>query len=286
MLAGTPIGDALDASPALTHALEQADVIAAEDTRRAQTLLARLGCVAAAKIVSYFEGNESARTGELVDQVAAGAQVVLITDAGMPTVSDPGFRLVRACIDAGLVVTAVPGPSAVLTALAVSGLPSDRFCFEGFLARKPAQRRRQLAELTDETRTMVFFEAPHRLADFLSDLAAIFGDDRPVVVCRELTKDHEEVVRGSAAELAQWASRGARGEITVVVHGARPVAPNAADVLELVAQKVVAGHKLSAAVSNVAQSTGVRRKELYELALSHKTDVCNSNDLPDEGASK
>ncbi len=168
VLAGTPIGDSTDASPALVEALTGADLIAAEDTRRLRTLLARLGVTTTARVVSYFEGNESARTPELVAAMLDGATVVVATDAGMPSVSDPGYRIVVAAIEAGVRVTAVPGPSAVLTALAVSGLPVDRFCFEGFLPRKAGERSRRLAELSREARTMVFFEAPHRTAEMLS----------------------------------------------------------------------------------------------------------------------
>ena len=202
VLAATPIGSHTHASPALREALVAADVIAAEDTRRLVTLLRRLGVVTGARVVSYFEGNEAARTTELVDVIAAGQRVVLVTDAGMPSVSDPGYRLVRACIDHDLPVTAVPGPSAVLTALAVSGLPCDRFCFEGFLPRKPGERRARLAALAAEERTMILFEAPHRLHEWLLDAADAFGPGRRAVVCRELTKPHEEIIRGCLAELA------------------------------------------------------------------------------------
>jgi 16S rRNA (cytidine1402-2'-O)-methyltransferase len=171
VLAGTPIGDSSDASPGLIEALTGADLIAAEDTRRLRTLLARLGVTTTARVVSYFEGNEAARTPELVTAMLDGATVVVATDAGMPSVSDPGYRIVVAAIEAGVRVTAVPGPSAVLTALAVSGLPVDRFCFEGFLPRKAGERSRRLADLSREPRTMVFFEAPHRTAEMLTAAA-------------------------------------------------------------------------------------------------------------------
>ena len=273
MLAGTPIGDSRDASDALRAALAGAEVIAAEDTRRLRTLLARLGVTTRAEVVSYFEGNEEGRTPGLVETLLAGTDVLLVTDAGMPSVSDPGYRLVRACIDAGVPVSALPGPSAVLTALAVSGLPVDRFCFEGFLPRKDAARQARLAQLADEPRTMVFFEAPHRLAPMLDGLARAFGATRAAAVCRELTKPHEEVVRGGLGELAAWAEQGARGEITVVVAGAEP-AVVAASGLERALRDVQtlmgAGQPLSAAVADVAGATGVSRRELYQAAVAAK----------------
>lgn len=270
ILAATPIGSSTDASQALRDAIVSADVIAAEDTRRFITLTRRLGIEPTGRVVSYFEGNESARTAELVEAVAGGAAVVLCTDAGMPSVSDPGYRVVVACIEQGLRVTAVPGPSAVLTALAVSGLPVDRFCFEGFLPRKSGERRRRLAKLAAEERTMVFFEAPHRLADFLDDAATELGDQRPAAVCRELTKPYEEVKRGGLRELAQWAAEGVRGEVTLVVSGAEAVEVTTTEAVELVAQAMAGGAKLSAAVQEVAKATGANRKELYAAALAAK----------------
>ncbi|HEX2498373.1 MAG TPA: 16S rRNA (cytidine(1402)-2'-O)-methyltransferase, partial [Actinomycetes bacterium] len=223
VLAATPIGDLGDAPPRLGHELTTADVIAAEDTRRLHRLLAGLGVTTSARVVSYFDGNEAARTPGLVAALRAGERVVLVTDAGMPAVSDPGYRLVRAAIDAGIQVSAVPGPSAVLTALAVSGLPVDRFCFEGFLPRKVGERAAVLRALAAEPRTMVFFEAPHRLTGTLAAMATAFGAERSAAVCRELTKTYEEVRRGELAALADWAGAGVRGEITIVVAG-RPAA--------------------------------------------------------------
>ncbi|TRY18662.1 16S rRNA (cytidine(1402)-2'-O)-methyltransferase [Tessaracoccus rhinocerotis] len=268
VLAATPIGSHRDASQSLRDLLASADLIAAEDTRRFATLMRRIGVEASGRVVSYFEGNEATRTGELVAAVEAGQQVALVTDAGMPSVSDPGFRAVTACIEHGLRVTAVPGPSAALTALAVSGLPTDRFCFEGFLPRKEGQRRSRLDSLATEERTMVFFEAPHRLQEFLASAAAALGGDRAAVVCRELTKPYEEVVRGNLAELGLWAAEGVRGEVTVVVAGAPEVVTSADDALGLVAARVAEGEKLSAAVRSVAEATGTNRKELYEAALA------------------
>lgn len=270
ILAATPIGTSDDASQRLRDVLTTADLIAAEDTRRFLKLTKRLGIEPAARVVSYFEGNEASRTAELVRAVADGQRVVLVTDAGMPSVSDPGYRVVTACIDEGLRVTAVPGPSAVLTALAVSGLPVDRFCFEGFLPRKAGERRRRLDWLAAEERTMVFFEAPHRLGQFLADAAAALGPERPAAVCRELTKPFEEVVRGPLAELGEWAQGEVRGEVTVVIAGAEPAVATADDALELVRRAMAGGAKLSEAVAEVARITGTNRKELYAAALADK----------------
>lgn len=210
VLAGTPIGDVSDAPPRLLTELASADVIAAEDTRRLRRLTQALGVTPTGRVLSYFEGNEVGRTPELVEALTGGARVLLVTDAGMPSVSDPGYRLVAAAVEAGIKVTAVPGPSAVLTALALSGLPVDRFTFEGFLPRKAGDRSRALAEIAAEPRTMVFFEAPHRIAETLAAMAEAFGAERPAAVCRELTKTYEEVKRGPLGELADWAAEGAR----------------------------------------------------------------------------
>ncbi len=272
VLAGTPIGNLDDASPALRRALETADVIAAEDTRRLQGLLSRLGLASSARVVSYFDGNEASRVGGLLAALADGRTVLVVSDAGMPTVSDPGYRVVAAAVDAGWPVRVVPGPSAVLVALALSGLPTDRFCFEGFLPRKGGERRRRLAELASEPRTMVFFEAPHRLGEFLADARAAFGDDRRASVSRELTKTYEETRRGGLAELAAWAADGVRGEITVVVAGAARSALGVADAVPLVAERMVAGEPFSAAVAAVAADTGVPRKALYAAALEARRE--------------
>nr|WP_196791125.1 16S rRNA (cytidine(1402)-2'-O)-methyltransferase [Motilibacter aurantiacus] len=271
VLAGTPIGNASDAPPRLAEELAAADLVAAEDTRRLRRLCAALGVPPPARAVSYFEANEVARTRELLEELERGARVLLVTDAGMPSVSDPGYRLVVAAVEAGVRVTAVPGPSAVLTALAVSGLPADRFCFEGFLPRKPGERARRLAELAAEPRTLLFFEAPHRLAASLADLAAAFGDDRPAAVCRELTKTYEEVRRGPLAELAGWAEGDVRGEITLVVGGAPPPAAGDVDDAELAARvlaRVAAGEDRKAALAAVAKEAGVPKKQVYAAVLA------------------
>lgn len=269
VLAGTPIGHAEDASPALLTALTEADVIAAEDTRRFRDLCRRLAIDPTATVVSFFDGNEGARVAALIDHLEAGRRVVVVSDAGMPAVSDPGYRLVAAAADAGIRVTAVPGPSAVLTALAVSGLPTDRFCFEGFLPRKGGERRARLAGLAAEPRTMVFFEAPHRLAVFLADAEAALGADRRAVVCRELTKTYEEVRRGTLAELRGWAEGEVRGELTVVVGGAQ-VSGDPEGALAAVQAAVASGQRLSEAVAEVAAAHGVPRRQLYDAALKSR----------------
>lgn len=268
VLAATPIGSRRDASPALVELLETADVVAAEDTRQFGALLRRLQVRVSGRVVSYFEGNEAERSGELADAVGDGNVVALVTDAGMPSVSDPGYRVVTACIDRGLRVTALPGPSAVLTALALSGLPTDRFCFEGFLPRKSGERRSRLEELVAERRTMVFFEAPHRLAEFLGDAAEALGQDRRGAVCRELTKPHEEIIRDTLGGLRDWADGGVRGEVTVVVAGAQAQATSMEEGLALVRARMDDGEKLSSAVGEVARATGLSRKQLYEAALA------------------
>lgn len=270
VLAGAPIGDVESVSPAFRTALSEADVIAAEDTRRFHDMLRRIGLEVPGRVVSYFDGNEAARTPGLLADLREGLRVVVVTDAGMPSVSDPGYRLVIAAVEAGIRVTAVPGPSAVLTALAVSGLPVDRFCFEGFLPRKQGERRRRFTELADERRTMVFFEAPHRLADFLADAATVLGEDRPAAVCRELTKTYEEVVRGPLAELAAWAVEGARGEITVVIRGAdAPVVDKDAAIAQVRALHKT-GMRLKDAAKQVAAATGLGTNDLYRAALEHE----------------
>jgi 16S rRNA (cytidine1402-2'-O)-methyltransferase len=223
------------------------------------------------RVTSYFEGNEAARTPGLVERLVGGARVVLVTDAGMPSVSDPGYRLVAAAVEAGVRVTAVPGPSAVLMALAVSGLPVDRFCFEGFLPRKAGERARRLADLADEERTMVFFEAPHRTAVALAALAEAFGDARRAAVCRELTKTHEEVRRNGLGDLAAWAADGVRGEVTIVVAGAESATSVAADPDSLraaVAGAEESGTSRKAAIRAVADRAGVPKRTVYD-AVHH-----------------
>jgi 16S rRNA (cytidine1402-2'-O)-methyltransferase len=267
VLAATPIGDVRDASPRLVAELTNADVIAAEDTRRLRRLLERLEVESGARIMSYFEGNEKRRTDELVRLLGEGARVVVVSDSGMPSVSDPGYRLVTAAVAHGFRVTAVPGPSAVLTALAISGLPVDRFCFEGFLPRKAAERVRRLGRLATEPRTMIFFEAPHRAAATLSAMVVAFGPDRRGVVCRELTKTYEEVRRGSLQELADWAASDVRGEVTLVVGGGTDPAADLQMAAEEALGLAAGGMKLRAAVSQVARKQGAAKNAIYEVAL-------------------
>lgn len=267
ILAATPIGNLGDASPRLVEVLENATIIAAEDTRTTQRLLQALNIVNRPRLIALHDHNEKAKAEELAE-LAAQEDLVVLSDAGMPTVSDPGYGLVAAAAERGVTVTAIPGPSAVVTALAVAGLPTDRFTFEGFLPRKPGERRSALAALAGEPRTMVFFESPSRLAATLSDMAAAFGQDRRAAVCRELTKLYEEVRRGSVASLASWAEGGVKGEIVVVVSGATPRAVSAKDALAQVQSLVASGVRLKDACAEVAGATGLSSRDLYQAALA------------------
>jgi 16S rRNA (cytidine1402-2'-O)-methyltransferase len=275
ILLGAPIGDPGDASPRVGQWLATADVVAAEDTRRLRRLTSDLGVTVTGRVLSYFEANEAERTPALVDELLAGRTVALVTDAGMPSVSDPGYRLVVAAVAAGIPVTAAPGPSAVTTALALSGLPCDRFCFEGFLPRRPGDRRTRLAGLAGEQRTLVFFEAPHRLAESVADLAAAFGADRPAAVCRELTKTYEEVRRGGLAELAEWAQGDVRGEITIVVGGAVKVAgeqPGPVELAAVVAEREAAGETRKEAIAAVALELGLQKRVVFDAVVAAKPE--------------
>lgn len=270
ILAATPIGNLGDASRRLVTALETATVIAAEDTRTTQRLMAALGVTNRPRLIALHDHNEKERADEVV-ALATDSDVLVLSDAGMPAVSDPGYALVAAAAAAGVTVTALPGPSAVLTALAVSGLPTDRFTFEGFPPRKPGERGSWLRALSAEARTMVFFEAPTRVAVTLSDMTAAFGADRRAAVCRELTKLHEETVRGSLAELAAWATGGVRGEVVVVVAGAQPRAVAFPDAVTQVLEIVRAGSRLKDAAAEVSAHTGHSSRELYQAALAVKS---------------
>jgi 16S rRNA (cytidine1402-2'-O)-methyltransferase len=269
VLCGAPIGNVADASPRLAATLAEADLVAAEDTRRLLRLARDLG-IRVRRAVSYHDANESARTPELVAALEAGETVALVTDAGMPGVSDPGYRLVAAAAARGIDVTVVPGPSAVTAAVALSGLPSDRWCMEGFLPRKAGERATRLATLQDERRTLVFFEAPHRVHATLQALAAAFGGDRPAVACRELTKTYEEVRRGTLADLAEWAEGEVRGELTLVVAGA-PAATREADA-ETLADEVdareSAGVTRKDAIAETAKARGVPKRVVYDAAVA------------------
>jgi 16S rRNA (cytidine1402-2'-O)-methyltransferase len=271
VLAATPIGDPDDASPRLRRALETADVIAAEDTRRLRRLAATLGVTVSARMVAVYDAVERGRSGALLAEVREGRTVLVVTDAGMPLVSDPGHVLVTEAIAAGLPVTVIPGPSAVTAAIAVAGIEVDRFCVEGFLPRKAGERRTRLGELADDPRALVLFEAPHRLAASLADVATVFGGERRAAVCRELTKTHEEVLRGSVAELATWAADAqVRGEITVVVAGASQ-ARAAVDhevLVSEVAQRMATGASRRDAVDQVAAARGLARRVVYAAATA------------------
>jgi len=269
VLGGTPLGDSRDASPRLREALTTADVIAAEDTRRLRALAAALEVAPGGRIVSFYEDVENARLPKLLEALHAGDTVLLVTDAGMPSVSDPGYRLVAACVEEGLPITCLPGPSAVTTALALSGLPSDRFCFDGFAPRKAGEKSKWLAELATQARTVVFFESPHRLAATLDDAAKALGERR-AAVCRELTKTYEEVRRGTLPELAAWAADGVRGEITVVVEGASHARAEVGDLVAEVSSRVAAGERLKAVAAEVAEIAGVSKKELYDAVVASR----------------
>ena len=264
ILAATPIGNLGDASRRLIEALGNAEVIAAEDTRTAIHLMRALDVENRPRLIPLHEHNELEKAAEIV-ALAASSDVLVLSDAGMPAVSDPGFVLVQAAIAAGVTVTALPGPSAVLTALAVSGLPTDRFSFEGFLPRKG--RVAYFTTLAREPRTMIFFESPHRLVDSLNDLSAVVGDRR-VVVCRELTKLHEEVARGTALSLAEHFAEGVRGEIVLLVEGAAPATVDLASGVAQVQALIAAGVRIKEASAEVAEQTGLSRRELYEGALA------------------
>ena len=259
LLAATPIGDVRDVSARLAPALEQADIIAAEDTRRLLALASRMGIRLTAKLISLHDHNESAKASAVVEQARAGARVVMVSDAGMPTVSDPGFRLVH--------VSVLPGPSAPVTALALSGLPSDRFAFEGFLPRKTGEATRYLKALAQDPHTLIFFESPKRVHDTLILMAEVFGDDRQAALCRELTKTYEEVIRGSLAELVEATGGEVLGEITLVIAPGHAQG-NADDHVEAVLALAAEGMRLKDAAAEVAEATGLRKNELYRAALA------------------
>ncbi|WP_334122498.1 16S rRNA (cytidine(1402)-2'-O)-methyltransferase [Glutamicibacter sp.] len=274
VLGATPIGNLSDASPRLREIMASADIIAAEDTRNFHHLAHALGIKITAKVMSLHEHNEAHKLSEVIDLAAQGATVLVVSDAGMPAVSDPGYPLVAAALSAGIRVTAVPGPSAVLTALSLSGLPTGRFTFEGFLPRKAGERRKRLDSLLSEERTMVFFEAPHRLSDFLEAAIEAYGEDRQAAVARELTKKFEEVRRDSLGALKQWADQGVRGEIVVVVHGAQAAEPaTVEELLPKVAELVEQGTRMKQAVGEIAEKFGVKKRDLYEAVLAQRHEA-------------
>ncbi|BBX20477.1 16S rRNA (cytidine(1402)-2'-O)-methyltransferase [Mycolicibacterium duvalii] len=268
LIGATPLGQPSDASVRLVRALAGSDVIAAEDTRRVRTLATALEVRIAGRVVSLFDNNEATKVPGLVDDIRSGATVLLVSDAGMPLISDPGYRLVSACVERGLPVQCLPGPSAVTTALAVAGLPAERFCFEGFAPRKQSARVTWLQSLRSEPRTCVFFESPRRLADCLRDAVDVLGPQRRAVVCRELTKTHEQVVRGTLSELAEWAADGVLGEVTVVLAGATPVA-DTGELVEQVHRLVDDGMRVKDACAQVvtANPGSPSKRELYDAVV-------------------
>lgn len=274
VLAATPIGNPGDASGRLRQLLETADVVAAEDTRRLRSLAAALEVTISGRVMSFYEHNEAGRVPQLLDRVRAGDMVAVVTDAGMPAVSDPGYSLVVACIEDGLPVTCLPGPSAVTTALVLSGLPVDRFCFDGFPPRRAGRRRTWLARLAAEERTCVFFESPHRLADTLAEAAEVLGPDRRAAVCRELTKTYEEVLRGTLAELAERTADGVLGEIVVVLEGADAADTEASldDLVEIVEERVTDGERLKDACAAVAEGSSLTKRDLYQAVLDARAE--------------
>ena len=268
LLAATPIGDVRDASPRVIAALEEADVVAAEDTRRALALASRLGIKLGGRLIALHDHNEAEKAAGIVESARGGARVVFVSDAGMPTVSDPGFRLARAAIDAGVPLSVLPGPSAPLVALALSVLPSDRFAFEGFLPRKDGEATRYLQDLATDPHTLIFFESPRRAATTLSRMAEVLGGDRRAALCRELTKDYEEVRRGTLGELAEGTDD-VLGEVTIVVAGYERSA-RAEDHVGAVLALAAEGMRLKDAAAEVAAATGARKNDLYKAALAAK----------------
>jgi len=280
LLAATPLGNPGDASARLVEALGSAEVVAAEDTRRLRALAASLGVSIIGRVISHYDAVETARMGQLLEAVREGQTVLVVTDAGMPSVSDPGYRLVNACVTAGLPVSCLPGPSAVTTALVLSGLPCDRFCFEGFAPRKPGERRRWLASLAGEPRTAVFFESPRRLSATLADAVAQLGGERTAAVCRELTKTHEQVIRGSLGMLVEWAAaEEVRGEITVVLAGAVASPFPLDELVARVRSRVDGGERLKDAVRAVATGSGVSKRELYAASLAEPLEPLEPPEL-------
>lgn len=272
LLAATPIGDTNDASARLIRALAEADLVAAEDTRRLLKLASRLGVRINGDIKSLHEHNENERVEKLLHRAEDGERVLIVSDAGMPTISDPGYRVVTEAAKRGIPVSALPGPSAVLTALSVSGLPTDRFTFEGFIPRKQGERARRLEELKEEPRTMVFFDSPKRIHENLTDMANMFGGARKAVLCRELTKTHEEIIRGDLNHLIYTTRDDVKGELTLVVAGADPSDKDAEDYVAKVIALTEGGMKLKAAAKLVSEETGVRKNELYRAALARRPE--------------
>jgi len=269
ILAATPIGNLADASPRLIEAMVESKFIAAEDTRSLLKLANSLGIKLNARLFSLHEHNEGDRLSQILE-IAKDEPVLVVSDAGMPTVSDPGFLLVRAAVEADVEVTVIPGPSAVLSALAVSGLPTDRFTFEGFLPRKQGDRRKMFASLSREPRTMVFFESPHRILESLEDAVLELGAERAATVSRELTKKFEHTERGSLQHLVEWAKSEPKGEMVLVVAGSQVAEVQVADLVEQVLALLADGAKLKEAVAEIAASAGASKSDLYQLVLDRR----------------
>jgi len=270
ILAATPLGNPGDASPRLKSAIENASIIAAEDSRRFHRLCADIRVTFTARILSFFEGNEDDRTRELIAELKSGATVLVVSDAGMPTISDPGFRLMRDAIAAGIEVSVIPGPSAVTMSVALSGLPTDRFSFEGFPPRTAGARLATFEKLRFEERTMVFFEAPHRLSDSLVDAVNVFGSERLGAICREMTKRYEETIRGNLGELSTWATANeVLGEITLVIAGATTDSASltAADMVGRVREFEAAGMDRKSAIATVAEEFGIAKRLVYAAVV-------------------
>ena len=272
-LAGVPLGNPSDASARLLSAIKSASIIAAEDSRRFQRLCQDLGVSSEARVLSFFEGNEEERTEQLLKELKNGADVLVVTDAGMPTVSDPGFKLVRAAVEANIPVEVLPGPSAVTTALALSGLPTDRFCFEGFVPRTQGARNKFFENLKFESRTIVFFEAPHRLLETLDVAAEILGEDRKAALCREMTKTYEETVRGNLAEIKSWASsKEILGEITIVISGAAEGAKEVSqqEIIDAVRKLEDVGMDRKEAIAAVSQELDLPKRDVFDAMVAAK----------------
>ena len=273
ILAAIPLGNPGDASTRLKEAITSADFIAAEDSRRFGRLCAELGITYEAKIFSFFEGNENERLEPLLEILATGKDLLVVTDAGMPGISDPGYRLTREAIARDIPIRVLPGPSAVTTALLFSGLPTDRFCFEGFLPRTSGARITALEKLRNEERTMIFFEAPHRLLESLQDAVTVLGSDRRAAICREMTKTYEETIRGTLSELVEWAaSREILGEISLVVAGFDPSARifSPEDLADMVLARESQGERRKEAIAEVAKATGIAKREVFDVMVAHK----------------
>ena len=278
ILAATPIGNTLDAPPRLIQALQQADIIAAEDTRKTIALANRLGIKLTAKLISCHEHNEHERAEKIIEQAKNGKKILLVTDAGMPTISDPGLKIAQQAVKEQIGYTIIPGPSAPLTALALSTLPTDKFIFEGFLPRKQNELEKTLTNLAQEQRTLIFFESPRRCQNTIQTMAKILGENRKIAICRELTKIHEETIRGTIKQILEKNLEEILGEVTIVVEGATKQKQNPENYVNQVNELVKEGYKLKEAVKQVAQTHNISKNQLYNTVLNQKTQKENTND--------